>query len=93
MTGEITLRGLVTPVGGIKEKLLAAHRSGVEHVLVPKRNEKDLVEVPPEVLSQLKVTLVDNANEVLEIALGIHDAFLPVQNVSALPSTVGPVHS
>ncbi len=93
MTGEITLRGLVTPVGGIKEKLLAAHRSGVEHVLVPKRNEKDLVDVPPEVLSQLKVTLVDNANEVLEIALGIHDAFLPVQNVSALPSTVGPVHS
>ena len=93
MTGEITLRGLVTPVGGIKEKLLAANRSGVEHVLVPKRNEKDLVDVPSEVLSQLKVTLVDNANEVLEIALGIHDAFLPVQSINALPGSVGPVHN
>lgn len=93
MTGEITLRGLVTPVGGIKEKLLAANRSGVEHVLIPKRNEKDLDDVPPEVLSQLKVTPVDNVNEVLEIALGIHDAFLPIKNVNALPSAVGPIHS
>jgi ATP-dependent Lon protease len=93
MTGEITLRGIVTPVGGIKEKLLAAHRSGVEHVLVPKRNEKDLIDVPKEVLSQLKVTLVDNMNEVLEIALGIHDAFLPVTNIAALPGVITQVHS
>lgn len=93
MTGEITLRGLVTPVGGIKEKLLAAHRSGVEHALVPKRNEKDLAEVPKEVLSQMKVTLVDDVNEVLEVALGIHDAFLPATNIAALPGVVTPVHS
>jgi ATP-dependent Lon protease len=93
MTGEITLRGLVTPVGGIKEKLLAAHRSGVEHVLIPKQNQKDLIDVPPEVLSQMDVTIVDNVNDVLEIALGIHDAFLPIKNVGALPETTTTVHS
>jgi ATP-dependent Lon protease len=93
MTGEITLRGQVTAVGGIKEKLLAAHRSGVEHVLIPLRNQKDLLDVPTEVLSQLKVTLVDNVNEVLEIALGIHDAFLPSPAHAALPAAVSMAHS
>jgi ATP-dependent Lon protease len=89
MTGEVTLRGQVTPVGGIKEKLLAAHRSGVEHVLIPKRNEKDLVDVPTEVLSQMTVTLVEHVSQVLEIALGIHDAFFPaVASSAALPGTV-----
>ena len=86
MTGEITLRGQVTPVGGIKEKLLAAHRSGVEHVLIPRRNEKDLVEIPAEVLAQIKVTLVEHVDEVLEIALGIHDAFLPNISHQSLPA-------
>jgi len=93
MTGEITLRGQVTAVGGIKEKLLAAHRSGVEHVLIPRRNEKDLADVPSEVLAQLKVTLVDNVNEVLELALGIHDAFLSTPVPGSLPGTVTTVHS
>jgi ATP-dependent Lon protease len=93
MTGEITLRGQVTAVGGIKEKLLAAHRSGVEHVLIPRRNEKDLADVPAEVLAQLKVTLVDNVNEVLELALGIHDAFLSTPVPGSLPGTVTTVHS
>ncbi len=86
MTGEITLRGQVTAVGGIKEKLLAAHRSGVEHVLIPRRNEKDLVEIPAEVLAQIKVTLVDHVDEVLEVALGIHGAFLPNISAAALPA-------
>jgi ATP-dependent Lon protease len=86
MTGEITLRGQVTAVGGIKEKLLAAHRSGVEHVLIPRRNEKDLADVPAEVLSQIKVTLVEHVDEVMEIALGIHDAFLPSISTQVLPA-------
>ena len=93
MTGEITLRGQVTAVGGIKEKLLAAHRSGVEHVLIPKRNEKDLADIPAEVRSQMKVTLVEHVNEVLEIALGIHDAFFPTVPQGALPATVAVVPS
>jgi ATP-dependent Lon protease len=91
MTGEITLRGQVTPVGGIKEKLLAAHRSGVEHVLIPKKNQKDLVDVPGEVLSEMKVTLVEHVNEVLEIALGIHDAFLPTMATGQLPAAAASV--
>ena len=94
MTGEITLRGQVTPVGGIKEKLLAAHRAGVEHVLIPRRNEKDLADVPAEIRAQINVTLVDHVNQVLEIALGIHDAFFPAAIQSgALPSTVSVVPS
>ncbi len=89
MTGEVTLRGQVTPVGGIKEKILAAHRSGVEHVLIPKRNEKDLADVPSEVLSQMTITLVENISQVLEVALGIHDAFFPATASSAaLPGAV-----
>lgn len=78
MTGEITLRGSVTPVGGIKEKLLAAHRAGVEHVILPKRNEKDLADVPDDVRNQLTIHLVEHVNEVIEIALGMHDAFAPL---------------
>jgi ATP-dependent Lon protease len=69
MTGEISLRGAVLPVGGIKEKLLAAHRAGIKEVLVPSRNEKDLEEVPKDVLSDLKVHLVKRVDEVLPIVL------------------------
>jgi ATP-dependent Lon protease len=69
MTGEISLRGAVLPVGGIKEKLLAAHRAGIKEVLVPARNEKDLEEVPKDVLAELKVHLVKNIGEVLPIVL------------------------
>ncbi len=69
MTGEITLRGRVLPVGGLKEKLLAAHRAGVKEVLIPKRNKPDLVEIPRKVLRELKVTLVERMDEVLEVAL------------------------
>ncbi len=69
MTGEITLRGLVLPVGGIKEKVLAAHRAGVKRVILPRRNAKDLVELKPEILAALQVILVDRVSEVLDAAL------------------------
>jgi ATP-dependent Lon protease len=69
MTGEITLRGRVLPVGGIKEKLLAAHRLGVTMLILPKDNEKDLTEVPAEVLDALDVRLVETIDEVLAYAL------------------------
>jgi len=69
MTGEITLRGRVLPIGGLKSKLLAAHLAGVKTVLIPKRNEKDLVDVPEEVLTQLRVIPVENMDQVLAEAL------------------------
>jgi ATP-dependent Lon protease len=72
MTGEITLRGRVLPVGGVKEKLLAAHRFGIDTIILPKDNEKDLPEVPEEVRSALNINLVETIDEVL--ALGLEDA-------------------
>jgi ATP-dependent Lon protease len=69
MTGEISLRGRVLPVGGIKQKLLAAQRAGVQTVLIPRRNTKDLVEVPPEVLEKLEVVPIDEIGEALAKAL------------------------
>jgi ATP-dependent Lon protease len=77
MTGEITLRGLVLPIGGLKEKTLAALRAGIKQVIVPKLNEKDLVEVPDEVKQKLKLTLVENADEVLAAALEPRDPGTP----------------
>ena len=69
MTGEITLRGKVLPIGGVKEKLLAAHRLGFRSVILPKDNEKDLAEIPPEIQSQMTVHFVESMDEVLQIAL------------------------
>jgi ATP-dependent Lon protease len=69
MTGEITLRGKVLPIGGVKEKLLAAHRAGVTTIIIPKENEKDLAEVPADVLDALQVNAVETMDEVLQIAL------------------------
>ena len=69
MTGEITLRGRVLPIGGLKEKLLAAYRAGIKTVLVPKENERDLKDVPKKVLSSLKIVLVSHMDEVLKKAL------------------------
>jgi ATP-dependent Lon protease len=71
MTGEITLRGAVLPVGGIKEKVIAAHRAGIEKVLIPKRNERDLRDVPEEVRSQMKFELMETVADVLRAALGL----------------------
>jgi ATP-dependent Lon protease len=69
MTGEITLRGRVLPIGGLKEKLLAAHRGQLKTVIIPKDNEKDLTEVPANVLKDLEVILVEHVDEVLKHAL------------------------
>ncbi len=69
MTGEITLRGEVLPIGGLKEKLLAAHRAGIKTVLIPYENEKDLVEIPKNILSKLDIKPVRWIEEVLELAL------------------------
>ena len=69
MTGEITLRGLVLPIGGLKEKLLAAHRAGIKKVLIPLENKKDLIEVPKTILDNMEVIPVKNVDEVLEVAL------------------------
>jgi len=69
MTGEITLRGKVLPIGGVKEKLLAAHRLGLRTVLLPKDNEKDLADIPPEIQAQMSIHFVESMDEVLQLAL------------------------
>ena len=69
MTGEFTLRGKVLPIGGVKEKPLAAHRAGVKTIMVPKDNEKDLADIPKNVLDTLEVHLVSTMDEVLKVAL------------------------
>ena len=74
MTGEITLRGRVMPIGGLKEKLLAAHRNGIKTVIVPRENRKDLKEVPRRVLRGLRIVLVDHMDDVLREALNFADS-------------------
>jgi ATP-dependent Lon protease len=69
MTGEITLRGRILPIGGVKEKLLAAHRFGIDTIILPKDNEKDLPEVPEEIRSGLTINLVETIDEVIALAL------------------------
>jgi len=69
MTGEVTITGQVLPIGGLKEKLLAAHRAGIKQVIIPKDNEKDLVDIPKKVREDIKISVVDNVDEVLKIAL------------------------
>ena len=68
MTGEITLRGKVLPIGGVKEKLLAAHRAGLTNIILPKDNEKDLADIPKNVLDVMNVHLVETMDEVLRQA-------------------------
>ena len=69
MTGEITLRGEVLPIGGLKEKLLAAHRGGIETVIIPQENKKDLSEIPKNIKDKLEIVPVQWIDQVLEIAL------------------------
>ena len=69
MTGEVTLTGQVLPIGGLKEKLLAAHRAGIKEVLIPKDNEKDLVDMPKKIIDDIKITPVEYADQVLKVAL------------------------
>jgi ATP-dependent Lon protease len=91
MTGEITLSGAVMAVGGIKEKVLAAHRAGITKVILPKENERDLEDVPEDVRGELEFVTVETVEEVLKEALGIEmpptivvqtgNSFVPVQNI------------
>ncbi len=83
MTGEITLRGKVLPIGGVKEKLLAAHRLGLHTVILPKDNEKDLADIPPEIRAQMSIHFVESMDEVLQLAL---ETTLPI---SAQPPVDG----
>ncbi len=69
MTGEITLRGKVLPIGGVKEKLLAAHRLGLRTIILPKDNEKDLADIPPDIQTQMSIHFVESMDDVLQIAL------------------------
>ncbi len=81
MTGEITLRGRVLPIGGLKEKILAAHRGNISRVLIPKENEKDLKEIPDKVLDTIQVVMVEHMDVVLKEALVLDDvqAFMKVE--------------
>ena len=74
MTGEITLRGKVLPIGGLKEKILAAHRVGIKEVIIPKQNSKDLIDIPKNVLVNLKVNLVESMEEVFAIVFSVKSA-------------------
>ncbi|MGE3344981.1 MAG: S16 family serine protease, partial [Vicinamibacterales bacterium] len=87
MTGEITLRGKVLPIGGVKEKLLAAHRAGVTTILLPKDNEKDLSDIPKNVLDTMNVHLVDTMDEVLRVALEGPLPVLPPSSESDIEGT------
>jgi len=69
MTGEVTLQGRVLPIGGVKQKVLAAHRAGLTEVILPKRNEGDLEDVPEQVLEQMTFHVAEDVRDVLEIAL------------------------
>jgi ATP-dependent Lon protease len=83
MTGEITLRGRVLPIGGLKSKILAAHLSGAKIVILPHKNEKDLRDIPEEIRKQIKLVLVDNMEQVLEAALRRKPAALKVEPAKA----------
>ncbi|MDP3066890.1 MAG: S16 family serine protease, partial [Methanobacteriaceae archaeon] len=71
MTGEISLRGAVLPVGGIKEKILAAHRAGIKRVILPKDNENDLDDVPDDIKAELEFILVETVEDVIKETIGI----------------------
>ncbi|MCU0482840.1 MAG: endopeptidase La, partial [Chloroflexi bacterium] len=79
MTGEITLRGRVLPIGGLKSKILAAHLSGARTVILPRKNDKDLVDVPDEIRKDVRLVMVDSMDQVLEAALRRKPQELPAQ--------------
>jgi ATP-dependent Lon protease len=85
MTGEITLRGRVLPIGGVKEKLLAAHRFGIDTIILPKDNEKDLPEVPEEVRNAMEIILVETIDEVIAHALEEQTAQTTITETTATP--------
>jgi ATP-dependent Lon protease len=83
LTGEITLRGRVLPVGGIKEKVLGAHRAGIKTVILPKRNEKDLEDVPEPIRNEMKFVFVEKIDEVFEKALSPEPSSQPLRAASS----------
>jgi ATP-dependent Lon protease len=85
MTGEITLRGTVLPVGGIKEKVLAAHRAGIKRTLLPERNRKDIVDIPDAVRKDMEITFHKRMDEVLEHALEAVPVVIPGPDAPAAP--------
>jgi ATP-dependent Lon protease len=87
MTGEITLRGKVLAIGGVKEKVLAAHRAGVKNIILPKDNEKDLADIPKNVLDTLGIYMVETMDDVLKVALARP---LPSMAAAAADATVQP---
>ncbi len=91
MTGEITLRGKVLPIGGLKEKLLAAHRHGINEAIMPKDNEKDLPDIPENIRNIMKLHFVDNMDEVLKIALERELIGLPLPAPTAMDYMTSPV--
>ncbi|GEJ55898.1 Lon protease [Anaeromyxobacter diazotrophicus] len=90
MTGEITLRGRVLPIGGLKEKVLAAHRGGIKKILIPKENAKDVREIPKKIRDQLQIVLVDHTDEVLREALRLEDPDAFFQKLPAGQHQGGP---
>ena len=92
MTGEITLRGRVLPIGGLRQKLLAAHRGLIKTVLIPKDNEKDLEDVPDEIKNDLELIPVDDMDEVLRRALlceeGERPLFCDMEGMTPLANTL-----
>ncbi|MCZ2157420.1 MAG: endopeptidase La [Bryobacterales bacterium] len=88
MTGEITLRGRVLPIGGMKEKLLAAHRNGITEVILPKDNEKDLPEVPEYISKEMRLHFVDSMDEVLKLALEREIEPMPLAPVATVDTPV-----
>ena len=86
MTGEITLRGKVLPVGGIREKVLAAHRAGIETVILPSRNERDLEDVPEELRGEMEFIFADSAEDVVPLALAADGAQPALTSVGGMPT-------
>jgi ATP-dependent Lon protease len=89
MTGEITLRGLVLPVGGIKEKFLAAHRAGIKRVVLPERNRKDVIEIPEQPRNEIEILFVKRMDELLPLVL-TEMPKLGVMATTALPPVPAP---
>jgi ATP-dependent Lon protease len=96
MTGEVTLRGRVLPIGGLKEKLLAALRGGIRMVMIPEENAKDLAEIPANVIEGLEIIPVSHVDEVLARALVEQPApieWTEADDLASQPPVVGPAHS